>query len=146
MKRIIVDISETKTERECLEKFAAALMKKWFTTTGMRKLSQRKGKASAERATTPAFIAPPPPPTYRSSVTNVRPTYVPRATGVMNFRPIMKSGSAIDAMHFTVGGATRWISVMIAGKSFVRPVRRCCRVNFAAVAYAKTALRRVDGT
>ena len=133
-------------EEQCLEKSAAALMKVRFTTTAMRKSSQRKRKASAERNMTPAFIALPPPPTYRSNVTNVHPTYVPLVTGVTNFRPIMKLEFAIDAMHFTVGGVMKWTNVMIAGKSFARRVQRSCRVNFAVVGCAKTALQRVDGT
>ena len=41
------------------------------------------------------------------------------AIGATNSKLITKLGSAIDAMHFTAGGVTKWINVKTAVKLFV---------------------------
>ena len=38
------------------------------------------------------------------------------AIGAMNFKLITKLGCVIDAMHFTAGDVTKWISVKIVVK------------------------------
>ena len=52
----------------------------------------------------------------------------------------------IDATPFIAGDVTKWINATIAAKSFVRPVPRYCRVNFAVEDCVKIVPRRVDGT
>ena len=41
------------------------------------------------------------------------------AIGVTNSKPITKLGFAIDVMHFTAGGVTKWINVKTVVKLFV---------------------------
>ena len=85
-------------------------------------------------------------PTFKFVATNVRRTFARLATGATSIKPIMRYGCVIDVMPFIVGDATKWINVMIVGKSFVLRAQRSCRANFVAGDYAKIALRRVAGT
>jgi hypothetical protein len=62
---------------------------------------------------------------FKSDATNVNHTFVKLVTGVMNFKPIMKYESVIDAMPFIVAIVMKWINVMIVEKSSVPVVRRC---------------------
>ncbi len=41
------------------------------------------------------------------------------AIGATNFKLTTKLGSAIDAMHFTVGDVTKWINVKTVVKLYV---------------------------
>ena len=56
---------------------------------------------------------------------NVNRISVKLVIGVMNFKPITKSVSAIDVMHFIVEIAMRWINATIVEKSFVPRVVLC---------------------
>lgn len=77
---------------------------------------------------------------------NVNVLYVTIVIGVMNIKPIMRYGCAIDAMPFIVNPAMKWINVKIVEKSCVPPVLRSCRVNFVEEDSVKIVRRRVDGT
>lgn len=46
----------------------------------------------------------------------VTPLFATRVTGVMNFKPIMKSGCVIDVIRFIVELVMKWISVRIVQK------------------------------
>ena len=92
------------------------------------------------------FIVTIPRRTFKFVVTNAHPIFVTLVIGVMNFKPITKYASAIDAMPFIVEAVTKWINAMIAVKLFVRRARRCFLANFAADVCVKIAPRRVDGT
>ena len=77
---------------------------------------------------------------------NVNPTYVTGAIGVMNSRPIMRYGFAIDVMHFIVVIVMKWINVMIVVKLFVDPAPHSLVVNFVVADYVKNVPPLVDGT
>jgi predicted Kef-type K+ transport protein len=49
-------------------------------------------------------------------------TFVPIVTGVMNFKPITRFESVIDAMAFIADSVMKWINVMIVVKSSVGDV------------------------
>ena len=62
---------------------------------------------------------------YKLDAMNVNRISVKLVIGVMNFKPITKSVSAIDVMHFIVEIAMRWINATIVEKSFVPRVVLC---------------------
>jgi hypothetical protein len=64
-------------------------------------------------------------PIFRCAVMNVNHIFVKPVIGVTNFKLIMKSECAIDAMPFIVERAMKWISAMIVEKLSVRLVRLC---------------------
>lgn len=61
---------------------------------------------------------------YRSRAMTAARLFAMAATGVTSFRLTTKLEFAIAAMHFIVGGATRWISARIAARLFVIHVPR----------------------
>jgi hypothetical protein len=83
---------------------------------------------------------------FKFDATNVNRIFVKRVTGVMNFKPIMRYESVIDAMPFIVAIVMKWINAMIVEKWFVRVVVHCCLASFVGEACVKNVPRPVDGT
>ncbi len=81
----------------------------------------------------------------KSDATIVADTYAASATGVMNFKQIMKFAFVIAAMHFIVDIAMRWINVMIVEKSCVRLAVLFCLASFAVVGFVKSVLLLAGG-
>jgi hypothetical protein len=83
---------------------------------------------------------------FKFDVTNANHTFVKPVTGVMNFKPIMRYESVIDAMPFIVAIVMKWINATIVEKWSVRVVVRCYLASFVGEACVKNVLRPVDGT
>ena len=83
---------------------------------------------------------------FKSVVTNARVTFAIAVTGVTNSKQTTRFASVIDAMPFTAGHATKWISATTVARLCARPVAPCSVVNSVGVDCVKNVPRRVDGT
>ena len=81
---------------------------------------------------------------FKYHVMNALPIFAMIVIGVMNFKPIMKFASAIDAMDFIAKDVMKWINAMIVEKSSVEDALRYCRVNFAEEDCVRIVPRRVE--